>query len=243
MDLSGLRQTFMSCKTLDKLNAALKLFLQQHAISTFAFTYYSSIPSNRNRVKYDFVSENIRAWHEYYLAQHFEEVDSELQKARQTILPVYWELKKQLKQAKTVREKQLRQDALSVNVEKGLSIPIHGPEDDFAILLLQQCQGETGLENYLTKELYWLAVGYVYYEFVRRFLLKESPQALMQNLSQRELQCLRLASQGLTANEIAKQIGLTTRTVNFHWQNINKKLGTRNKSQSIHLAQIKGLLA
>lgn len=245
MDLMTLKKEFAQCKKLADLNTALQVFLRRHHITTFAFTYYSLRPGQQNKVKYDFVSENIRAWHEYYLAQNFEEVDSDLKKARQNILPIYWELKQQLKTAKTLREKQLRQDAiqLKVKVEKGLSIPIHGPDGDFAILLLQQCQQEKGLESYAQQEFNWLALGYLYYQFVRNFLLKEKPKQVGHDLTQRELQCLRLAAQGLTAQEIAQQIGLTCRTVNFHWQNIQKKLGARNKTQSIHLAQIKGLLA
>ncbi len=244
MDITSFKNQLAKARTLDELNKAVKYFLHLHSISTFAFTVYLAEAGSHNKIKYDFVSDNIRAWHEYYLTQNFEEVDSDLKKARQTILPIYWELKTQLNKAKTFREKQLRKDSntLKVKVEEGLSIPIHGPNGEFAILLLEQCRGEKGLEDYQQKEVFWLAIAYTYYHFLRQHLITQPSKQSAKTFSPRELECLRLSAQGLTAHDIAIQLGITSRTVHFHWQNIHKKLGTRNKSQAIHLAQMKALL-
>lgn len=61
-------------------------------------------------------------------------------------------------------------------------------------------------------------------------------------LSGRELQCLRLAFEGLTANETAEALGCGVRTVNFHLTNAMAKLDTRNKLEAIQKACWLGVL-
>ena len=63
--------------------------------------------------------------------------------------------------------------------------------------------------------------------------LSDSQQHL---LTQRELQILLLVSKQLSVSDIANKIHLTERTVNYHIQKINKKLGVRNKHQAVSKA-------
>ncbi len=53
-------------------------------------------------------------------------------------------------------------------------------------------------------------------------------------LTKREKQCLNFTAKIWRVEKIAKELGISLRTVNFHIQNANKKLGTNNKYQSIH---------
>lgn len=52
-------------------------------------------------------------------------------------------------------------------------------------------------------------------------------------MSDRQLQCLRLASAGLTSSEIAAQVGVSARTVDEHLALACRALGVRTRIQAV----------
>jgi len=61
-------------------------------------------------------------------------------------------------------------------------------------------------------------------------------------LSKREIQCLTLLAKQYSIDAIAKSLHISERTVNYHIQRLNKKLGAQNKHQSVMKALQKGLI-
>jgi DNA-binding NarL/FixJ family response regulator len=61
-------------------------------------------------------------------------------------------------------------------------------------------------------------------------------------LTPRELEILRLASDGLSNSEMAKQLWVTDQTVKFHLSNIYRKLGVSNRTGASRWAREHGLL-
>ena len=57
-----------------------------------------------------------------------------------------------------------------------------------------------------------------------------------QVLSARELEVLRLVSQGLTNKEIAYRLGLSARTMQYHLNSIFNKTGTSARSEAVAVA-------
>lgn len=56
-------------------------------------------------------------------------------------------------------------------------------------------------------------------------------------LSVRQLQCLRLAAEGLTSSAIAERVGISPRTVDEHLMMACSELGVRTRVQAVaHLA-------
>lgn len=51
-------------------------------------------------------------------------------------------------------------------------------------------------------------------------------------LSNREIECLSWAAHGKSAHEIGIILGITTKTVTFHWDNIRRKLNVVNMQQA-----------
>ena len=137
----------------------------------------------------------------------------------------------------------MRQDSIEFGVERGVSIPIHGPCEDFAIFLVSQRVGENCLENWNSIEADIFSAAYYYYFSVQKILMKNIKPLVLEHLNARELQCLTLISQQYTTDEIAKKLSITPRTVNFHIQRMNKKLGTDNKYQSVIKALKKGFIS
>jgi DNA-binding CsgD family transcriptional regulator len=160
----------------------------------------------------------------------------------QTTRPTYWELQQQLLAATSPRERQMRLDSIAFGAEKGLSIPIHGPHEDFAIFLVVQMQQETCLNHWHDLQHELFAAGYFYYSYLQPMLLKNQKPSAKYKLTERDLQCLALLAKNYTLKFIAENLSITERTVNYHLQKLNKKLGVKNKYQAVAKALQKGLV-
>jgi LuxR family maltose regulon positive regulatory protein len=68
------------------------------------------------------------------------------------------------------------------------------------------------------------------------------PPALVEPLTDRELEILRLLSQRLSAKEIAQSLTITVRTVNRHTANIYQKLAVNNRRAAVAAARALGIL-
>jgi LuxR family maltose regulon positive regulatory protein len=67
-------------------------------------------------------------------------------------------------------------------------------------------------------------------------------QALIEPLSAREVEVLRLVAQGLTNREIAQRLSISLGTVKVHNSNVYGKLGVNNRTQAVARARMLGLL-
>lgn len=74
---------------------------------------------------------------------------------------------------------------------------------------------------------------------------KKSPadHAMVEPLSERELDVLRLIAEGLTNQQIGAHLHISLSTVKGHTSNIYSKLGVKNRAQAINLGQSLGLLS
>jgi len=61
-------------------------------------------------------------------------------------------------------------------------------------------------------------------------------------LTSRERQCLQMAAHGLTSGDIAAKLGISERTVNFHFHNVIGKLSVLNRGEAIAKAIARGLI-
>ncbi|HZR00065.1 MAG TPA: response regulator transcription factor [Chloroflexota bacterium] len=62
-------------------------------------------------------------------------------------------------------------------------------------------------------------------------------------LSAREREVLGLIAEGLPGKQIARQLGISERTVKFHTASLLRKLGADNRAQAVAVAAERGLLA
>jgi DNA-binding CsgD family transcriptional regulator len=242
MIFQDLNRIFLHSKNIQQLNQALHSYLKDLGITCYSFTYYSFRPDAVNRVKYDHSSEKLKAWHDYYIAQGYDDIDTTLETVYQEVLPVHWYIDQQIKEAKRPRERKMRVDSKTFGAEHGLTIPVHGPKDDFACLMVEQIRGENCLNKWQELQFELLEVAYLYYHYLRYLLLKLQPVEKKHELSKREMQCLSLIAQRRNLQDMAKIMHITPRTVNYHIQRINKRLGVRSKYQAAAKAIELGLL-
>ena len=68
------------------------------------------------------------------------------------------------------------------------------------------------------------------------------PSALIEPLTERELEVLRLIAEGLTNRQIAERLSVVVGTVKAHNNSIYGKLGARNRVQALARGRELGLL-
>jgi LuxR family transcriptional activator of bioluminescence operon len=215
-----------NCINLDDAEKLLSRYLAEQGFTMFSFTCYPE--------RYDYCSLHYKLWHQHYLSQAYAEIDSTLCQERKQNLPVYWDLSTQLREAKTQREQQMRLDSIEFGAVCGLSIPVHGSYDNFANLTLIQMKHEQCLANWEEKQYEWMLLTQLFFQQIQLLLLKPiNHQRNNYGLSRREMECLNLSARDLSISDIAKQMNIKIRTVNFHLQRINKKLGVKNKHQAV----------
>ena len=101
-------------------------------------------------------------------------------------------------------------------------------------LTLHQCHDETCLAQYELNQYEWLSATQVFYHHMKRILNITHAPIAPDRLTDREKLCITLTEKLWRVEQIAKELGISMRTVNFHIQNANKKLGTHNKYQTVY---------
>jgi two-component system response regulator DesR len=71
--------------------------------------------------------------------------------------------------------------------------------------------------------------------------MRGSPASLVANIA-RELEAMELVHQGLRNGEISQNLSISTRTVEAHVSNIVSKMGARNRTDAVRIAQEQHLL-
>ncbi len=234
VDFSHVQYRLKAGRTTEQSSAILEEILAEYGVSIFSFTYYGCHPHAVRPLRYDYSSAELANWHRHFNENQYDRIDNTILTVYQSTVPIYWNLEAQLLAAKTEKERQMRRDGQKLGVIDGLSIPIHGPNDDFANLTIQRHRRQIQSLALRRNQYHFMIIGYLYYERIGRCLLASLSGKPSFSLSKREMQCLQLVAQGLTIAQIAKQLSLAERTVNFHIQNCNKKLGTKNKHASVH---------
>ncbi|BCA96730.1 hypothetical protein TUM19329_30910 [Legionella antarctica] len=214
--------------TVDTLKRIIIEFFAKEGITSLAFTFYKYHTKTGSQIIYDWVSPPLLPWHQHYLEQKYADIDRTLESSEHSLIPVYWNVNQQLAQAKNSREQRIRKESIDFGIEKGLNIPVHGSFGDFVVLVLHQRVHQNGLEQWQNKQYQWMTIAQYYFHYLRKLLLSEQEDSKI-HLTNREQQCLELTAQGIRIGMIAKNLGITQRTCNFHLQNANKKLGVTNK--------------
>ena len=242
MNISEFAQAIEAISSIKELNKLMGRYLAGLGIHSYAFTYYDVYPSSQRPLRYSYVSPPLESWHHYFIASQFEDVDQTLQIAKKVAKPVLWDVYDQQKEAVNPKEIRLRQESIDHGIHKGVLIPVHGPGDDFGVLVVHQRKKETWLDQHPEYIHDCFLAAYYYYAKLAILLPPDSEVKEKFHLTDRELQCLELSAKGYLARDIAKILQITERTVNYHVQNLNKKMGVSNKHQAIYRAQQYGLL-
>ncbi|MDF1796925.1 MAG: LuxR C-terminal-related transcriptional regulator [Coxiellaceae bacterium] len=215
------------------INTVLSHLMQQYRISMYSFTYYGRCINSSSKLKYSHASAAFDIWHQHYINEGYQDVDSTMADLVQNVLPIAWDLQTQLKNSRTEREKQMRLDSIKLGAEKGVTFPLHGPSGEFATFVIVQMQGQQCLDADPLIAYKIFNAARLYFQQIKKQLILQPRNTDNQNLSEREQQVLSCLIENLSTQQIANTLDITERTVNFHIQRINKKFDTKNKYHSV----------
>lgn len=229
---------------LDAADKAITKALQQLGIEHFSYTYYGKDFHTDTPLTYDYATKSVRKWHNYFHAMKYEGLDKTTKNVRDIVVPQIWVTKEQHEQA-TGRAKAMLADALRQTepfMQSGMSLPIHGPGNEFSIVTIRHTDIRQLLAEmpFLPGLIHQLCS--LYHHKVNLLLLSKLNTLVDCPLTTREIECLQCANKNLDAQATAEHLGITKRTVNFHFANINKKLNCKNKYAAVKIATDRGWL-
>jgi DNA-binding CsgD family transcriptional regulator len=196
--------------------------------------YLIGVPVRGAGWRFVMTSNFPRSWQEHYLRQGYQAIDPTIEHAKTSVMPLTW--------SSALFDPALARDAREVGFNHGWTQPLRDANGKFGVLTLARSQGAISADELEAKlpMMQWLA-QVVHARLFRTFVARHRNECSTR-LTEREIEILRMASEGGTAGEIAALTGVGERTVNFHIGNIISKLGATNKTHAVALAMRLGLL-
>lgn len=170
-------------------------------------------------------------WMNYYIERGYQQNDPALKHVSETDEPF---LSRDVPgMANDPIEAEIRAEKKAIGLEFELAIPVQIETDLRGGVFLYGPEEVTRKANRHELQLIAMALFAVAHQFST---VGTNP------LTNRELEMLRWASEGKTTGVIAKIAGLTPRTVNTHFENAARKLGTENRLHTVVVAMKMKLL-
>jgi DNA-binding CsgD family transcriptional regulator len=176
---------------------------------------------------------DLLAYHRAGLLQY----DERIRHCGDSIVPGSWTMD-ELKMASTSPD--LVRTLLAKGLASGVFFPIHGAGGETGMLALNS--QHPNVVRTLGDRVYDVMakghlLAYMFHEqVVRSGMLvetREDDEARREPLNERERDVLIFASKGLESREIGTMLGITERTVNFHFSKILRKLSATNRIEAV----------
>jgi DNA-binding CsgD family transcriptional regulator len=240
--LDDLVKKLHKCKTTRQADQLLMQFLLQNLqCKNFVYTGYTKDFRTSHQLAHQLFTPAVKAWHHYYVQHNFESIDPIAGVLRVQLTPFIWRNQDMLK---TVAKHQrvIYEESIRHGFCNGISIPINGYQSDFAILVIH----DNAIDDYLAAHpdvIYILQIAAIYYhDTIVKIMRFKIEKHLKEALTSREMECLTLSAQDLSAKEVAARLNITPRTVSFHIENANQKLNVNSKFQAITKAKELGII-
>jgi DNA-binding CsgD family transcriptional regulator len=191
-------------------------------------------------------STHPRTWLETYDQRAYVEVDPRVQAVLDTTLPIIWD-------QSTFRGKSFATDkfldaAMDHGVASGVAAPIRDRRGHASMMSLSSrldiCSAPR--LNFVNRRLGDIVLfAECLHEIFSAAILQRGivPASRGAPLSARECECLTLAGRGLTTEDIAERLGISPRTVQFHFDSIRAKLAAANRHEAIAKAMQRGIIS
>ncbi|HEY6872743.1 MAG TPA: LuxR family transcriptional regulator [Geobacteraceae bacterium] len=203
------------------------------------FFYCAKLPALSMKSRVLVIDGYPPEWRERYVARGYISIDPMISYCFKSSVPLPWdELGRVEKMNKA--ELEFMRECGDYGLRSGVSFPLQKSHGECAMLSL--ASGEVHMQSRIAEAIPFAHLVFLHiHEAVRRI---EKVTANFENyrLSEREMECLRWATDGKTSWETSKILGISERTVIFHLQNVFGKLEVTNKLQAVARAVSLGLI-
>jgi len=168
------------------------------------------------------------SWNSEYEQKKLRDIDPVVAHCNQTMLPVIWSEKLYSKVPAIWEALELQ------GFQHGWSQSVHDDERGLcSILSLARSHCPISAFEQYEHLGFTVFIGQHLHALAARSLPGYSPKPAATRLSLREIDVLKLAADGKTADESARILNLSARTIAFHVQNAMAKLGVNNKIAAV----------
>ncbi len=205
------------------------------------FIYGARIPTSFVKPYFIFISGYPKEWRDHYSRNNYMVVDPTVEYCAHSITPLCWD-GESLLNTDNAEVKRFMSEAHDFGINSGVSFPLHTAQGDFAMLSFASEQ--VGVDTPRLQRV--LPIGQLFtaylHESVRRVFASDVLTLSKVDLTGREKECLLWATEGKTAWETSQILNIAERTVTFHLQNVQHKLGVNNRQQAVARAVSLGVI-
>jgi LuxR family quorum sensing-dependent transcriptional regulator len=179
---------------------------------------------------------------EEFLSRHSEKnnflLDSLARRCLRTTTPFIWEEVLTLRDREPI-VKRIYSEAGEFGISQGMTVPMRSFEGLIGCVTFAGQRDGFGPKERLELNI----LAQVMHARVAEVCHEPSVQAAGRRLSERERETLKWGAAGKTSSEIASILGLTKRTVDQHFDNAARKLGTVNRVHTVVMALKHNIIA
>lgn len=206
------------------------------------FIYGARFPTSFVNPHFVFISGYPKEWRDRYTANSYMVIDPTVQYCAQNIIPLQWD-QVSLSHNQTTEIKRFMSEAGDFGVRSGVSFPVHSVKGDFAMFTL--ASEKPNLKSDIKIQCV-MPFGHLFsahlHEAVRKIFESDVISLSRCDLTRREKECLLWVTEGKTAWETSKILNISERTVTFHLQNVQEKLGVTNRQHAVARAVALGIV-
>ncbi len=220
------------------LRDVLRVTLEGLGFNHFAYRA-ARIPAN-TRTPF-WITTYPNEWSTHYAANFYSNIDPVVIEAEKSMLPFKWQSAELISHT-TKPQRAFIGEAAEFGILNGFTVPIHGPNNEFASLTVTSDVAPDEFENRCRAyghELFATAYHFHLAAVRTTSTAKEKPAI---HLSLRERECLLWTSRGKSAWEVGAILRISERTVTFHLTNAMRKLGVYTKTFAVVKSIILGLI-
>jgi LuxR family transcriptional regulator len=176
-------------------------------------------------------------WIKSYLDSIEINADPIFAEATNTCMPVKWS-------RRHIRKRRLIYlAAMRAGIRHGVTLSFRGPKSTLSILSVARRKGCISDEETISLVMTALPILAMAHDIFVGQLNPNVPLHDNTKLTNREKQVLIHASLGQTSVEIARKLSVTKRTVNFHFDNVLRKLDAKSRTHAIARANAIGIIS
>ncbi len=206
------------------------------------FIYGARIPTSFVKPYFIFISGYPKEWRDHYSRNNYMVVDPTVEYCARSVTPLLWD-GSSLLDGDNPEVRRFMSEAQDFGINSGVSFPLHTAQGDFAMLSFASERPQVDASPRLQRV---LPIGQLFtaylHEAVRRVFASEVLTLTQVDLTGREKECLLWATEGKTAWETSRILNISERTVTFHLQNVQQKLGVSNRQQAVARAVALGII-
>ena len=184
-----------------------------------------------------------RDWSRSYARGHYQSIDPRIVGTRGRHVPIIWDA---TREATDWRIRSFLDHASQFGICSGVAISLRDARVGRVVVAWDSATSAADGEPQSALERMFgtlaLLAGFLHEAMLSHYL-PDIGRGARSGLSGRERSCLGLAANGMTSVDIGVKLGITERTVNFHFGNIIGKLGVLNRGEAIARAVAHNLVS